>query len=314
MNKNQFTEDELIQKIDSSYEETDKVKLEGLQRLDLISQVKGASLQREQERLTAKYGPEHPRVKSIEARQSFNAGFVQDVKAEVDNASVKIPDFDKNSWLLHGRVLDEDLKGVKDLTICLFDENDNWIRELGFASTDVRGYFSLTYKGAEGSESQIPESQPLILAVSDQESNILYKDDEPLFLKIGQIDYREIVLTEESRVRTPPKNGGSTPEDTWTVGGNVIGENSGRALGGLTVSLYDKELKFDEWLGDTLTDNKGDFSFSYREKDYADLFKANPDIFLKVMDKAGKVLYNTRKAIQIEAGKERVFKIKIKGK
>ena len=36
MNKNQFTEDELIQKIDSSFEETDKVKLETLQRLDLL--------------------------------------------------------------------------------------------------------------------------------------------------------------------------------------------------------------------------------------------------------------------------------------
>ncbi len=312
MNKNQFTEDELIQKIDSSFEETDKVKLESLQRLDLLRQVKAASLQKEQERLTSKYGPEHPRVKRIAATQSFNTGFARDVNVEIDNAGIKVPDFEKNSWLLHGRVLDENLKGVKDLTICLLDENDKWITELGFASTDQRGYFTLTYKEEGGREPQIPESQPLILAVTDQESNVLHQESEPLFLKIGQIDYREIVLTDESKVRKPPKGKTSTPADTWIVRGNVIGE-SGRVLSGLTVSLSDKELKFDDLLGATVTDTSGDFSFSYRKKDFEDLFKAKPDIFLKVLDKAGKTLYRSKKAIHAEAGKEKVFKIKIKG-
>lgn len=313
MNKNQFTEDELIQKIDSSYEETDKVKLESLQRLDLIRQAKTAALQREKERLISKYGSEHFRVKKIEAMQSFNAGFARDVNVEIESARIKVPDFEKNSWLLHGRVLDENLKGVKDLTICLLDENDKWITELGFASTDELGYFVLTYKEEDGREPQIPESQPLILAVTDQESNVLYQESEPLFLKIGQIDYREIVLTDESKVRKPPKGKTSTPADTWIVRGNVIGERSGRVLSGLTVSLYDKELKFDDLLGATVTDTSGDFSFSYRKKDFEDLFKANPDIFLKVLDKAGKTLYRSKKAIHVEAGKEKVFKIKIKG-
>ena len=315
MNKDQFTEDELLQKIDSSFEETDKVKLESLQRLDLLRQVKAGSLQKEQERLTTKYGPEHPRVKRIEAMQSFNAGFMQDVNVEIDNASIKVPDFDKNTWMLHGRVLDENLKGIKDLTLCLFDENGNWVRELGFASTDERGYFVLTYKEVERREPQIPESQPLILAVSDQESNVLHQESEPLFVKIGQIDYREIVLTDESKVRKPPKGKEkkpTIPADTWLVRGNVIGE-SGRVLSGLTVSLYDKELKFDDLLGATVTDTSGNFSFSYRKKDFEDLFKAKPDIFLKVLDKAGKTLYSTKKAIHAEAGKEKIFKIKIKG-
>lgn len=315
--KNEVALDEVFKKIDSSFDETEKSQLAALRDFDRLQQIKGQALAREKQRLTAKYGASHARVQKAEAQLRFNAGFVGDVKAGIDDASVTEPQFDKTAWRVHGRVLDGNNAGVKNLTISLFDENRKWIRELGFVCTDERGYFAITYPATAGDAVEIPDDRPLLLTVTDQQQQSVHQESQPLFVKIGQIDYREIILTAPQEVCIPPEPDGKQveepmpPPSAWIVRGKVT-DDSGRALSGLTVSLYDKDLFFDDILGMTLTDANGDFKLIYGTEAFRDLFEKRPDIYVKVLDSEGKTLYTSRKAVRCEAGHEEVINVRLK--
>jgi hypothetical protein len=96
------------------------------------------------------------------------------------------------------------------------------------------------------------------------------------------------------------------------VHGTVVEEESGRPLAGLRVRAYDKDLIFDDKLGDTLTDAKGGFDISYSEVHFRDLNETHPDVYVRVYDPTGKkVLYTTEKSVRWAAQLVERFDIKI---
>ncbi len=291
----------------------DQLRAVGLEGLHKVRRAKASGLKREQERLTKKLGPEHPRVVKQAHKIEVNQVVTRNLGVEIERAKTEVPSVDENTWVLHGFVRDKHSKGVPNLTVGLYDERGNWIRELGYGCTDNRGYFSIVYTLKEGTEPKVLETMALFLYVSDKNYKILYKDSEPLYLKIGLIDYREIYLSEEEICSAPEPGKDDTliAADTWVVKGRVTDE-SGQGVSGLTVSPYDKDHLFDDKLGTTVTDNDGHFMMSYKTEDFRDLIKARPDIYLKVIDKEGKTLYTSKKAVKYEAGRIESFDIKIK--
>lgn len=103
------------------------------------------------------------------------------------------------------------------------------------------------------------------------------------------------------------------PADQWVVKGKVSDEN-GKGMAGVTVSLYDKDLLFDDYLGTVITDKQGNFQFLYREEGFKDLLESNPDIYVKVFDKDGNTIYSSKKSVRCNVGRTEVFNIKIKSK
>ena len=104
--------------------------------------------------------------------------------------------------------------------------------------------------------------------------------------------------------------GNQFPQDTWTITGKVT-DKENKPVAGLIVSAYDKDLLFDDVLGTTSTDENGNFEVIYREESFRDLFDKKPDIYLKILDITGKILYTSRKKIRFEAKKIEHFTIKI---
>jgi hypothetical protein len=205
MKRKQITEEEVIDKIDTSFDSMEKLRSEGLERIKLLHSIKNKALEKEQERLSTKLGAEHPRVKKMATRMQYSQGLFKDIDVEIEKAKIKFPSFDKNSWMVHGRVLDKDKNGIGGLTVGLYDEKGNCIKRLGYGCTDKQGYFSIIYRLKEGAESEVTESMKLFLYTSDRNYRILYKDNEPLYLSIGQIDYREIYLS-EGEICPPPES------------------------------------------------------------------------------------------------------------
>ena len=317
MVNNQPSEKEVLNKIDDAFAGLDQQRSNGLENLKTLQTIKDDAAQREKLRLTNKYGADHPRVQKITDRLNYNQGLQKELDVEIERTKITIPDFDVNTWMVHGGIVDRAGTPLKDLTVSLHDEDGNWIEELGMACTDERGYFAIQYKLEPKSAAAIPDTQKLILTVTDSDGRLLHRETEPLYLRAGQIDYRLIVITDKGETCPPPSPGpddsGDLTPDAWVVHGKVVDQQK-QPLSGLTVSLYDKDLFFDDVLGTTLTDDDGNFKMIYRTEAFRDFFEQKPDIYLKVLDKTGQTLYSSRKAVRSEAGREEKFDITIKKK
>jgi carotenoid cleavage dioxygenase len=94
--------------------------------------------------------------------------------------------------------------------------------------------------------------------------------------------------------------------------GTVVEAESGAPLQGLRVRAYDKDLVFDDKLGDTLTDANGKFEISYSEAHFRDFNETEPDVYIRIYDPSGKkLLYTTEKAVRRSASVTEVFDVKI---
>jgi 5-hydroxyisourate hydrolase-like protein (transthyretin family) len=94
--------------------------------------------------------------------------------------------------------------------------------------------------------------------------------------------------------------------------GKVVEEESGKPLAGLRVRAYDKDLVFDDDLGEATTDADGNFEIDYMEVQYRDLNETQPDIYVRVFDAGGsKLLFSSEKAVRRSAQVSERFDIRI---
>ncbi len=390
--KTEFTTDEIFRKIDTSLEQTDRLRADNLDKMAVVQQIRTKALVKERQRLAVKYGADDRRVQRIDAQLQFTQGFTRDLKVEVDKAKIQVPTIDRNSWMVHGRVLQaKDNQGIPKLTVSLVNSEGQWVQELGYDCTNERGYFAIIYSPKD-SQSPTPQ-ESIFLRVSDANQQILYRSNEPLQVELGESIYREIFLSEEKECTPPPNSatpsvpvqilslegstqltvnqsgrftarvnqdatppityswnfgdkitastltathsyanagtynvtltasnaGGSdsrslsvivsqSSSDVWKVRGRVVNEQK-QGLEGLVVSLFDRDCIFDDRLGTTQTDENGGFIFNYRTQDFRNLFEAQPDLYLKIMDRQGNILYSSESAVRCQAGREEVFEI-----
>jgi hypothetical protein len=87
----------------------------------------------------------------------------------------------------------------------------------------------------------------------------------------------------------------------FRIYGQVSGATSKRGLPGLSVQALDKDLFVDDHLGTATTDEKGRFDIRYDESDFAELFERRPDLYLRVRDADGSLLFTTEDRVRYEA-------------
>jgi hypothetical protein len=88
--------------------------------------------------------------------------------------------------------------------------------------------------------------------------------------------------------------------DTWSIIGRVTG---GDRLGGLKVFAYDADVVQDDFLGDAVTDSEGRFRIDYPGAAFrktvvpgADYERGGPELYFRVEEASGKVIYEEGKA------------------
>ncbi len=296
-------------RFNEGFECMDDTKIAGLESMALVQDVKANLKAREAERLEAKYGSRSPQVVKARAKVKYHETVRPGIQEQVKIASIKTPPLDIDSWRIQGRVVNQELQGIEKLTVSLFDNEGNWIRELGQACTDENGFFAITYQDEQGHGNEKFKDQPLILTASDKDQQVLHQEEEPLFLEIGKIDYRLIILGEEKCV-TPPLE----TKDTWAVRGIVVDAKTGKPLENMSIKLWDEDGKFSDQLGIAKTDAKAQYELCYRQEEFEEMFKHQPKFQVWVFDPNGTRVYQSEKTVQCIAGNEDVFDIKIKYK
>ncbi|WP_204141058.1 hypothetical protein [Halomicronema sp. CCY15110] len=156
--------------------------------------------------------------------------------------------------------------------------------------------------------------------VLDKQGALLHRDDQAIEPGPGQVDYIEIVVGEPP-CPSPFEGQDEQPDDQpdqdlgdWVVSGRVlrIVNDNERPLGGVMVSAFDADERFDDKLGAALTLKDGSFEIRYRQHDFArDSEKGTPDLYVTVIDQSGKQIYSSRNNIRQNAKREEVFQITI---
>jgi len=320
--------DEVSREFNRNMAGADTLRADELNKLTAVRATRDARQKREQARLEKKLGPTHPRVVEIQGRLRINTGIMRDLKLESARAQTEIPKVDPSTWVLHGYVRDQNLNGVSNLTVSLFDRSGARIEGLGYACTDSKGYFRITARNVSA------QTTPAYIRVWGKEGTFLYADKNALQPQAGFIEYREIRLSGAESVCVPPPDpivppppdlgpppeliaGSSTPakedappRDYWVVRGRVT-DKSGKGLGGLFVSVYDEDLFFDDRLGEAETDAQGSYSLTYRTEDFRDLIEKKPDLYLKVIDAQGRTLHTLKGRVWYESGRVETIDIEI---
>lgn len=330
MNKNKVTLDDIDKNLNDGIAGADVQRAAHLKNFQTARVAKANLYQREDARLTAKYGANHPRVLALSNKISVNRGIINEVEQERVRAAVPVPDVNDQTFIAHGFVRDENGIAMANMTVAFYDRGGRGVAILGYACTNSASYFKIT---ATDLGSTVFDR--VYLGVSHNGTRI-YNDSTTLTPKPGTVIYRELRLRMGGAVCSPPDNwddstgtligggnggqggnGGEGGEDeqssstsglgVWTVRGRVTDKGKGQS--GLTVSLYDEDLIFDDLLAETKTDADGNYSFTYHTEDFRDLIEKKPDLYLKILDRKGRTLYDSECDVRFEANRTEVIDI-----
>ncbi len=197
MNDRYIPNPDPVGRVDTTFNNLDQKRTEGLERLQQIQTVQNAALLREQQRLIAKYGENHPRVQKATARLAYNQGLQRDLSQEVERSKIDEPQLDPNTWKGHGFVLNKDGGGIQGLTISFVDDQNKWIRDLGYICTDERGYFLILYPSKTSQTLANQKLPPIFLTVTDANRRVLHRESTSRTIKPGQVDFWKIEVGEE---------------------------------------------------------------------------------------------------------------------
>lgn len=191
--------------------------------LEKLRAAKATGYTREQKRLALKYGKDSARATALTQKTRINLGLQRDLNFERARAQSESPRVDENGYVFHGFVRDMKGQAQPKLSVALYDDKGNWIRELGYGCTDERGYFILRYQrpekdpaggvkpvattlnlsaSARGTAAQDKISAKIYVLDGDQKT--LHIESEPLYPAFGNVDFRIIVLGAHVKPCAPP--------------------------------------------------------------------------------------------------------------
>jgi hypothetical protein len=98
---------------------------------------------------------------------------------------------------------------------------------------------------------------------------------------------------------------------SFRVSGQVRELEGKRGIPNLVVSAFDKDLFFDDLLGEAVSDEKGNFQLTYEGRAFQEIFDKRPDIYLRIKTPDGRLFHTTKDNVRCEAGKEEHFIVEI---
>lgn len=105
-------------------------------------------------------------------------------------AATPSPHVDQDGYVLHGFVCNRRGEGVAGLTVALYDEQGNWLRDAGYDSTDEHGYFEIRKKRGASPKKSGPRTVEIRIYNSDKK--LVHRATQAVTLNIGRVDFREI--------------------------------------------------------------------------------------------------------------------------
>ncbi|MAT96326.1 MAG: hypothetical protein CL608_04215 [Anaerolineaceae bacterium] len=80
----------------------------------------------------------------------------------------------------------------------------------------------------------------------------------------------------------------------YLVKGRLVRRDNQQGIHGLLVEAWDEDISCDDCLGWDLTNRDGSFAISFHEEDFDEPYEGAPEIYLKIRDRDGRLIHDTR--------------------
>ncbi|MCZ6711532.1 MAG: PASTA domain-containing protein [Gammaproteobacteria bacterium] len=142
-------------------------------------------LQHEALRIENKLGKQHPRSRQLKARVQSNLQLVNALELERELTRIEVPEVADDAALVHGRVVDEDERGIEKLVVCLVNDAGAPIRDTGEPTTDASGYHAFTLDPKLVDRLIEEHEAGVFLAVFTPRRRLVHQEPKPLALARG---------------------------------------------------------------------------------------------------------------------------------
>ncbi len=170
----------------------DAAREQAITRLQKIRAKRQSGQKRQLNRLVEKYGDEHPRVARQAKQLASDAEMEKYLMLSAERARDEVDVID-DGFVLKGRVLDDNAKGLVGHAVQLIDQRNNMVGKP--AKTDKAGRFIMVVESAGK-----PTAQKALLVVLDAKGTQIHKERLPVVVKLNDVETRDIVIAKISRV------------------------------------------------------------------------------------------------------------------
>jgi PASTA domain len=186
-----------------------------------------ALFQREARRLEKKLGAQHPRVRQMKSRLKSNLQTINSLEIERQLSRIEAPKVEGEAALIHGRVVDEDGRGIAGLTVCLVDHCGSMVRGASEPVTDASGYFAFVLEPETVDKLNETYRTGIFLGVFTNRRRLMYRHPNPLTLARSARLLVEIPLKRLELISEP------SPIPTTVIVPNLVGMTEKEALASL---------------------------------------------------------------------------------
>ena len=209
--------------------------------------------------------------------------------------------------ILHGRVTDENLRGVRDVEVVILDKKGAVQETVGAAKSDDSGFYKVTLDKA--TLAQLKDLKEYKIAFRTSQGNVIGETASLSAIPAGERVKVDMVVplsgrVASSAVRPAAPSSEATGEEYHAAG--VVHDKDGKPAPGLMVNLFALRGRETVRLGVSLTDANGKFDVSYAP---GALPEGDAAIFVTVIDERGKQLRSTRNEPHKNPGAREEFDI-----
>lgn len=175
------------------------------QQLTGLTQIRQARLSQQQRQaatLATEFGADDADVVTLNASIGVQQSFSSVLGVARDIATIAAPTVPTNGWALHGHIRDNKLQPIATLTVCLADEQKNFLSAYGYAYTDDTGYYMITYTPDPSTPAPAPLSA--YLEILNSSGQAIYIDSAAFTLNPGTSLLRDLMLTSQTPLGGPP--------------------------------------------------------------------------------------------------------------